>query len=117
MGVLALFDITLLDDLTPEAAAGYERYRAAVPELVARFGGRYLLRAATAELLEGAPSDGPHRFHLIEFPDADAARAFWASPDYRAIQPWREGAVEVRAMLLMPPVPPSGPAPDTATAG
>lgn len=117
MGVLAIFDVGLLADPSPEATAGYERYRAAVPELVARFGGRYLVRAAIAEVLEGTPLDGPHRFHVIEFPDAEAAHAFWESAEYRAIQPWREGAVDVRAMVLTPSVSPPTPAPGTTTAG
>lgn len=112
--MLAIFDVTVLADARPEALDGYERYRAAVPALVARFGGRYLVRASGSEVLEGIRPDGDHRFHVIEFPDAEAARAFWDSDDYRAIQPLRHGAVEVSATLLTSLV---LPAPDTTTAG
>ena len=97
-----MFEVTLRPDPTEEALAAYEEYRAAVPALVAAFGGRYLAHAWAGEALEGARAGD--RFHLLEFPDADAARAFWTSPDYLAIQHRRAGAADVRAVLLVPPV-------------
>lgn len=100
MPVLAVFEVELLPDPPAAAVEGYERYRAAVPALVARFGGTYLVRAATGESLEGPPLVGQRRWHVIEFPDADAARAFWSCDEYRALTPLRAGAVEVRAVLL-----------------
>jgi uncharacterized protein (DUF1330 family) len=100
--VYAVFEVILRPDAGPEAQEAYDRYRAAVPALVARFGGRYLARAAAGELLEGGPEPG-QRWHLIEFPDAEACRAFWAAPEYRAIAPLREAAADVRAVLVVPP--------------
>lgn len=102
MPVLALFEVTLLPSATPEQLERYLEYKAAVPPLVARFGGRYLARAATGEVLEGAPGADERRWHVIEFPDAASAHGFWACEEYRAIQPLRAGAVEVRAVLLDP---------------
>ena len=100
MTVYALFEVTLLDDPSADAVAAYERYRAAVPELIAAHGGRYLARAATGAALEGRAAGD--RFHLLEFPDAEAARAFWSSPEYLALKPGRDGAVSVRAVLIEP---------------
>jgi uncharacterized protein (DUF1330 family) len=97
----AFFEVTLLPDPTPEAVAAYDRYRAAVPAMVERHGGRYLARAWSGEALEGTPA--ADRFHLIEFPDADAARAFWAAPEYREITSLRGDAVDVRAVLIEQP--------------
>ena len=100
MTVYALFEVTLLDDPSADAVAAYERYRAAVPELIAAHGGRYLARAATGTALEGRAAGD--RFHLLEFPDAEAAQAFWSSPEYLALKPGRDGAVSVRAVLIEP---------------
>ncbi|MEJ7562494.1 MAG: hypothetical protein WKF45_08220 [Ilumatobacteraceae bacterium] len=36
MAVYAVFEVELLTDPSPHEADGYERYRAAVPELIAR---------------------------------------------------------------------------------
>jgi uncharacterized protein (DUF1330 family) len=98
MSVYAVFEVRIEADPTPEAAAAYERYRAAVPALVERFGGRYLARAARGEAIEGPATSG--RWHLVEFPDEDAARGFWACEEYRALVPLRAGAADVRAVLV-----------------
>ena len=101
MTVYAMFEVVLRDDPTPEAVEAYNAYRAAVPALIERFGGRYLARAWQGEVLEGAPAGD--RYHLIEFPDAEAATAFWTSPEYQPLQPGRRGAADVRALLLSQP--------------
>lgn len=107
MTVYALFEVTLRADADERAIADYERYRAAVPALIEQAGGRYMARGWAGEALEGGAAGD--RFHLVEFETADAARAFWASPDYRAIQPLRADAAEVRAILIEPaPQGPSG---------
>jgi uncharacterized protein (DUF1330 family) len=101
MSVYAFFEITLKPNPTPEAQAAYETYRAQVPALIEKFGGTYLARAWNGEALEGAAAGD--RFHLIEFPTADAARTYWMSEEYRAISGLRGDAVDVRAVLIEPP--------------
>lgn len=98
MPVHVIVEVTLAADADPNARAAYDRYRAAVPALIARFKGRYLARAAPAETLEGITRVS--RWHLLEFPDAGAARAFWSSPEYMALTPLRAGAATVRAVLI-----------------
>lgn len=100
MAVYALFELTLADEPTPEAVAAYDHYRAVVADLIAVHGGIYLARAWRGTALEGEAAGD--RFHLLEFPDGDAARAFWESSEYRALKPGRDGAVAVRAVLLEP---------------
>ena len=67
--------------------AGYEAYRSRTAEVVAQYGGRFLVRGGTVEVREGEPDIG--RFIVIEFADMDAARAFYDSPEYQAILPHR----------------------------
>jgi len=75
----------------------YRRYMARTPELVARFGGRFLVRGQ-AELLEGEPP--PRRVVLVEFPDAQSARALWESPEYRELAAIRQASARARVLLL-----------------
>jgi uncharacterized protein (DUF1330 family) len=62
----------------PEAYADYTQ---STPASIAAHGGRFLVRGGHAEALEGTLL--PRRVLVIEFPDVDAARAWWRSDDYR----------------------------------
>jgi uncharacterized protein (DUF1330 family) len=98
MTAYAFFEVTLTKSPSPAALAAYDSYRAAVPDLVAQHGGRYLARAWPGRALEGDPAGD--RFHLVEFPDEASATALWTSPGYLAIKHRRGGAAEVRAILI-----------------
>jgi uncharacterized protein (DUF1330 family) len=101
MPVYAIFEVDVDDDQSENEAKDYASYKAAVPELIERFGGRYLVRAGSGRALEGRPTTG--RWHLVEFPDANSAERFWNSAEYLALKPLRAGAAEVRAVLVEPP--------------
>lgn len=92
----AVFEVEVHDDRSD----AYARYRAAVPELIERFGGRYLARAASGRALEGAPTTG--RWHIVEFPSADAADAFWSCEEYVELKSLRADAASVRAVVIEP---------------
>ena len=76
--------------------AGYGRAAAA---LVERFGGRYVLRAPGAELLEGEFGDGASMV-ISEWPDKAAALAFWNSPEYAEAKRLRDGLADVQVLLI-----------------
>lgn len=75
-------------------------YGKAVAGLSERFGGEYVARGKVAEVLEGR-SDPDERVVVSRFPDAEAARAYVASPEYRAASALRAGAAEVEMRLLV----------------
>lgn len=79
--------------------SGYAR-RAA--ELVTSFGGRYVIRAPGAEVLEGA---NPESASLVisEWPSREAALSFWNSPEYAAAKAMREGLADVEVLLIEAP--------------
>ena len=65
----------------------YREYAAKVPPMVAAFGGKILAASDTAEVLE---STQPYpRTVLLEFPNMEAARAWYESDEYQAILPLR----------------------------
>ena len=68
----------------------FARYRERVPEVVAQFGGRYLVRGGRAEALEGEWT--VPRLVILEFESAARARAFYESPEYQEILPLRLSA-------------------------
>jgi uncharacterized protein (DUF1330 family) len=70
----------LIANITVTDPAGFEAYRQAVPAVIARFGGRYLVRGGAVEAKEGAPA--LNRVVILEFPDMATARAFYDSADY-----------------------------------
>jgi uncharacterized protein (DUF1330 family) len=76
----------------------FARYREAVPSVVEAFGGRYIVRGAPVEVLEGS-HDG-RRLVLFEFPSVEAIKRFWRSPEYAKVKPLRENAAEVDAWAV-----------------
>lgn len=77
-------------------------YGAAAGALVEKFGGRYVLRGPGAELLEGGFGEGASMV-ISEWPDKDAARAFWNSPEYAEAKKLREGISECQVLLIEAP--------------
>jgi uncharacterized protein (DUF1330 family) len=70
----------------------YRQYMKHTPAVIAKFGGRFIVRGAEIHTLEGAPD--PRRIVIIEFPSLDDARAFHASDDYAPVKALRDGAGE-----------------------
>jgi uncharacterized protein (DUF1330 family) len=67
-------------DLTVNDPEGFARYRDMVPPTVAAYGGRYLVRGGAITPVEG--DWNPRRITILEFPNAEQARAWWDSPEY-----------------------------------
>jgi uncharacterized protein (DUF1330 family) len=77
-------------------------YGAAAAQLVEKFGGKYVLRAPGAELLEGSFGDGASVV-ISQWPDKAAARAFWTSDEYAAVKALRDGVAECEILLIDSP--------------
>ncbi len=88
----------------------FKPYAAAVPDVIKRFGGRFLARAG--KLTPVAGSFMPDRAILIEFPTADDAVAFYFSDAYAPLLKIRLAATDPRFGLVAR----SGRIPDSARA-
>jgi uncharacterized protein (DUF1330 family) len=75
----------------------YQRYKELAPASITVYGGKYLVRGAPTETLEGTWE--PPRFVLLEFPTAERARAWWASPEYEPAKALRQSCAETRMLL------------------
>jgi uncharacterized protein (DUF1330 family) len=79
-------------------ADALQEYRRRNTDAVAAAGGRFLIRGGEHELLEGEWDT--RRIVLMEFPDREAARAWWTSDGYEAIKPIRRGASTTNIILV-----------------
>ena len=77
----------LVGHITVTNPEAYAVYSAQVPQTIAAFGGKYLVRGGLATILEGASQSDRHV--VIEFPDRKTAENWYASEEYRAIMKYR----------------------------
>jgi uncharacterized protein (DUF1330 family) len=80
----------LIADIEVTDPAAYTEYRLRAPAVVAAYGGRYLARGGSVEVLEGQAS--PQRVALVEFPDMARLKAFYHSAEYQALAAIRNRA-------------------------
>lgn len=82
----------------PDAMATYSALnRQSAGVFVEKYGIKPLAVYGATEAFEG---DNPDGLILLEFPDAEAARAWYASPEYQAALPHRMQAATYRALLV-----------------
>jgi uncharacterized protein (DUF1330 family) len=70
----------LVADVTVTNPGPYVEYQQKVPALVAKYGGKYLVRAGTMYPMEGKL--GVERIVIVEFESYEAAMRFYESDDY-----------------------------------
>ena len=92
MAAIVIADIALHD------ARRYRAYVDHVPALVAKHGGRYRVRGGECEVLEGTWS--PSRLILLEFPDREAALAFYNDPAYEPYRRLRQSVSDGNVILV-----------------
>jgi uncharacterized protein (DUF1330 family) len=79
-------------------ARRYEDYKKLVAPSLEGFGGRFLVRGGKVQTLEG--DWAPSRFVVIEFPDAERARAWWASDGYAPAKALRQATSTTQMILV-----------------
>lgn len=77
----------------------YSQYISKVPNIVAKHGGRYLVRGGKVTTLLRSKWV-PERIIVLEFPSEAHVSEWLSSPEYQAIAPLREAGAEIRAVLL-----------------
>jgi len=77
-------------------------YGAAVPAIVKKYGGEYVLVAPGAELLEGNLK-GYTSMAISKWPSKEAVYKFWNSEDYAEVKKLREGLGECEVLVVEAP--------------
>lgn len=68
----------------------YREYTKATPEVIARYGGKFIVRGGEIVTLEGETET--RRLVIIEFPTLKQAQEFYHSPEYTQVKLLRAGA-------------------------
>jgi uncharacterized protein (DUF1330 family) len=68
----------------------YDEYKRQVVPVIAKFGGRFLVRGGKHAVPEGAWQ--PHRLVVIEFPNMEALTSWYKSPEYAPLLTMRQPA-------------------------
>lgn len=90
--------VYLVAKVTVRNADKMEAYAAAAGPTLDRHGGEFLLDGQHAETLAGQ-WDAPG-VALVRFPTVEAARAWYNSPEYRALAPLRAAAADMDIALF-----------------
>ena len=76
----------------------YNEYIKVTPDIIARYGGRFIVRGGETVSLEGP--EEKWRIVVVEFPDLASAEVFYHSPEYRAAKEIRAGAAEAQFVAV-----------------
>ncbi len=88
----------LIADINVKNPETYAKYRSANPDIVNKYGGRYIARGGEVAVLEGDWI--PRRTVIIEFPDMAAITAFYNSAEYVALRQIRWESADSRLVAL-----------------
>ncbi|MCE9642107.1 MAG: DUF1330 domain-containing protein, partial [Betaproteobacteria bacterium] len=78
--------------------AGYDDYKKMVPASLAAYGGKFAVRGAACETLEG--SWQPKRVVVLEFPSMERAKQWWASDEYRDAKALRQRTAKTGMIVV-----------------
>ncbi|MCH8225443.1 MAG: DUF1330 domain-containing protein [Chloroflexi bacterium] len=73
----------IIADIDVTDPAGFEEYRQKVSPMIAKWGGKYLVRGGSMETVEGEWA--PKRLVVLEFESLERAKEFYRSEDYRPV--------------------------------
>ena len=88
----------LIVDIDVTDPGAYEEYRRLVPPLVAKYGGKYLVRGGASVTIEGDWT--PKRLAVLEFESAEQAKQFYNSDDYEPVKQIRLKATNSNMVLV-----------------
>jgi uncharacterized protein (DUF1330 family) len=73
-------------------------YRSLAAASIAKYGGRYLVRGANAQVVEGEVTD--RRIVIVEFPSLEKLREWYRSSDYAKALQIRDRALNRRLIFV-----------------
>jgi uncharacterized protein (DUF1330 family) len=76
----------------------YKEYTKLTPGVIARYGGRFVVRGGETVTLEGPEETA--RIVVLEFPSLDRAKAFYESEEYAAAARLRDGAATAQFVAV-----------------
>jgi uncharacterized protein (DUF1330 family) len=93
MAAFVISEVEFLDETFAD------QYRTLAAASIEEYGGRYLVRGATPDAVEGEVSPR-RRLVVVEFPDMDVARRWYASESYAEALALRDRALTRRLLFV-----------------
>jgi uncharacterized protein (DUF1330 family) len=87
----------VIADIDVHDPDGYEEYKRLSSGSADKYGGRFVARGGPVEPLEGGWE--PKRIVILEFPDRDAVRRWYDSPEYTEARAVRERTATSRFIV------------------
>lgn len=88
----------IIVDVNVTNPARYEDYKKLTPGSLLPYEGKFIVRGGKTETLEGGWTPG--RMVVLEFPNAEKARAWWSSDGYAPAKTIRQSA-SITQMILV----------------
>src|SRR5690349_18262742 len=88
----------MIDEVDTTDEALMAEYRKHTPGLVAKFGGKFIVRGGKTRTLEGGWK--PSRVVVLEFPTYEAAERFYDSAEYKPVLDMRLKAGKSKAIIV-----------------
>ena len=76
----------------------YEEYKKLTPAAIQAYDGKFIVRGAKTECLEGDWT--PERIVVLEFPSIERAKEWWASSVYAKAKDIRQKAAKTKMILV-----------------
>ena len=76
----------------------YEDYKKLTPGSLTPYDGKFIVRGAQTESLEG--DWHPQRIVVLEFPSLEKAKAWWASEEYAPAKAIRQSASKTKMIVV-----------------
>lgn len=81
-----------------EDPALYEDYKKLTPASISAYGGKFIVRGAKTQSLEG--DWNPQRLVVLEFPSVERATEWWSSPQYTEAKEIRQRAAKTKMLVV-----------------
>lgn len=76
----------------------YDEYKKLTPAAIAAYDGKFIVRGAQTESLEG--DWHPERIVVLEFPSVDRAKEWWHSDEYTKAKVIRQRAAKTKMLVV-----------------
>ncbi|MBN8577576.1 MAG: DUF1330 domain-containing protein [Cyclobacteriaceae bacterium] len=88
----------IIAEVSVHDAARYEDYKKLTPRSLQNYQGKFIVRGAQTECLEG--DWNPQRIVVLEFPSVTLAKAWWASEEYAPAKDLRHRTAYTKMILV-----------------
>jgi uncharacterized protein (DUF1330 family) len=85
-------------EVTIEDPIRYEAYKLLTPAAVSAYDGKFIVRGAQTESLEG--DWNPQRMVILEFPTVARAKEWWSSPEYSEAKAIRQQSAKTKMLVV-----------------